>query len=64
MTSSLLVADRMMHLRIVVLALICAILVAGIGIASRAAGSQTDRVTVVKPAKPMTAATAQDHAIR
>jgi hypothetical protein len=64
--SSLLTADRATHLKIVVLALVCATLVATAGIASKLgarAQGQTE-ATVVVPAKPMSAAAAVDHTIR
>lgn len=58
--STLLTADRTTHLKIVVLALACATLVAGIGIASRltdsAAGRLEATAPVVKAGTPMTAA--------
>jgi hypothetical protein len=67
--SSLLTADRMTHLKIVVVSLVCATLIAGIGIASRmteAPATADGRIeaTVIKAAKPMTAATADDRTIR
>jgi hypothetical protein len=63
--SSLLTADRMTHLKIVVVSLVCATLIAGIGIASRVTESSADsRIEVIKAARPMTAATAADHTIR
>ena len=64
--SSLLTADRATHLKIVVLSLICATLVAGVGIASRLGESRQGRIeaTVVVPAKPMSAAATFDRTIR
>jgi hypothetical protein len=62
--SSLLTADRMTHLKIVVVSLVCATLIAGIGIASRVSESSADGGTVIKAGRPMTAATAADHTIR
>ncbi len=65
--SSLLTADRTTHLKIVVVALVCATLIAGIGIASRVTASSADgriETTVIKAAKPVTAATAEDRTIR
>jgi ABC-type proline/glycine betaine transport system permease subunit len=65
--SSLLTADRMTHLKIVVVSLVCATLIAGIGIASRVTESSADsriEATVIKAARPMTAATAADRTIR
>jgi hypothetical protein len=65
--SSLLTADRMTHLKIVVLSLVCATLVAGIGVAARvtdsAAGARME-AAVVKPGKPLTASVIQDSRIR
>jgi ABC-type proline/glycine betaine transport system permease subunit len=63
---SLFTADRMTHLKIVVVALVCATLVAGVGVAARindAASGQME-VTLVKPGKPMTASAGQDSTIR
>jgi ABC-type proline/glycine betaine transport system permease subunit len=65
--SSLLTADRMTHLKIVVVSLVFATLIAGIGIASRVTESSADgriEATVIKAAKPVTAATAEDRTIR
>jgi hypothetical protein len=59
--SSLFTADRTTHLKIVVLALACATLVAGIGVASRITdtdhGSLEATAPVMKAGTPMTAAT-------
>jgi hypothetical protein len=58
--STLLTADRTTHLKIVVLALVGATLVAGIGVASRitdTSGRLEATAPVVKAAAPMTAAT-------
>jgi hypothetical protein len=65
--SSLLTADRTTHLKIVVVSLVCATLIAGIGMASRVTESSADgrtEATVIKAAKPLTAATAEDRTIR
>ena len=67
--SSLLTADRTTHMKIVVVSLICATLVAGIGVAARVtdgAGIASGRLeaTVIKAGKPMTAAVAEDRAVR
>jgi hypothetical protein len=65
--ASLLTADRATHLKIVVLSLLCAILIAGIGIASRVSESAADSgmaSSVIKPAKPLTAAGGEDRTIR
>jgi hypothetical protein len=62
--SSLLTADRMTHLKIVVVALVGATLVAGIGVASRftdhgmtGTGRLEATTPIVKAGKPVTAAT-------
>ncbi len=62
-------ADRMTHLKVVAVALVCATLVAGIGVAARVADSSpaTDgriEATVVKASKPMTASATADRTIR
>ena len=64
--ASLLTADRATHLKIVVLSLVCATLVAGIGIASRLSESRQGQIeaTVVAPAKPVSAAATFDRTIR
>ena len=58
---SMFTADRMTHLKVVAVALVCATLVAGIGVAARVTDnpSRDGRVeaTVVKAGKAMTAAT-------
>ena len=64
---SMLGADRMTHLKVVAMALVCATLVAGIGVAARVtdgAGDGRVDVTVVKASKPMTASTSEDRTIR
>jgi hypothetical protein len=66
--SSLLTADRMTHLKIVVVSLVCATLVAGLGVAARiadaTAGTGTVEATVLKVGKPVTAATAEPVIVR
>ncbi|MGE0037779.1 MAG: hypothetical protein AB7S93_19350 [Xanthobacteraceae bacterium] len=65
--STLLTADRTTHLKIVVLALVGATLVAGIGVASRitdTAGRLEATAPVVKAAAPMTAAARERTFIR
>ena len=62
---SMISADRMTHLKVVAVALVCATLVAGIGVAARVAETSpaTDgrvEATVVKASKPMTAATTSE----
>ncbi len=64
---SLLTADRATHLKVVVLSLICATLIAGIGIAGRMSETAVNggiETTVIKAAKPLTAAATQDRTIR
>ena len=64
---SMLGADRMTHLKVVAMALVCATLVAGIGVAARvtdAAGDGRTEATVIKASKPMTASTSEDRTIR
>jgi len=56
--SSMFTADRMTHLKIVVVSLICATVVAGIGIAARVTdGTPTGRLeaSVIKIGAPVTA---------
>jgi len=60
--ASMFTADRMTHLKIMVVSLVCATIVAGIGVASRVSdGSTTSNgrleATVVKASAPLTAAT-------
>jgi hypothetical protein len=65
--SSLLTADRMTHLKIVVVSLICATLVAGIGVAARVAdGVAADgtQATVFKVGQPVTAASSENRTVR
>lgn len=59
--SSLFTADRTTHLKIVVVSLVCATLVAGVGIAARvgdsiATGARME-ATVIKVPAPVTAST-------
>ena len=59
--SSMFTADRMTHLKIVVVALVCATMVAGVGIAARVTDGMTTtsglQATVIKATAPVTAAT-------
>ena len=59
--SSMFTADRMTHLKIVVVSLVCATLVAGIGIAARVNDSTSANgqleATVIKAGTPVQAAT-------
>jgi hypothetical protein len=63
--SSMLTADRGTHVKIVVVSLICATVVAGIGIAARVS-TPTGRIeaTVMTVGKPVTAATSAPTSIR
>ncbi len=66
---SLFTADRMTHLKIVVVSLVCATLVAGIGVAARvnddsAMASGRMEATVIKATKPVTAATSEGRIVR
>jgi hypothetical protein len=63
--ASLLTADRMTHLKIVVVSLICATLVAGVGVAARVNdGTGQMEASVVKIGKSATAAAAEQRTIR
>ena len=59
--TSMFTADRMTHLKIVVVSLICATVVAGIGIAARVTDGTTVNArfeaSVIKAGAPMTAST-------
>ena len=60
--SSMFTADRMTHLKIVVVSLVCATLVAGVGIAARVSDGSTTangrlEATIIKAGAPVTAAT-------
>jgi hypothetical protein len=65
--TSMFTADRMTHLKIVVVSLVCATVVAGIGIAARVTDGMTANTRfeagVIKPGAPM-AASATGLAIR
>src|SRR5205085_2319323 len=60
---SLVSADRMTHVRIVAVSLLCATVVAGIGVTARMSQS-TPATAVVKPVQPMTAASGTQSTIR
>jgi hypothetical protein len=64
--SSMLTADRATHVKIVIVSLICATLVAAVGITARVASLDNERMeaTVIKAGKPVTAATSVDTSIR
>jgi ABC-type proline/glycine betaine transport system permease subunit len=55
--TSMFTADRMTHLKIVVVSLVCATLVAAIGVTSRITDTGNGRLeaTVIKAGTPMTA---------
>jgi hypothetical protein len=55
--TSMFTADRMTHLKIVVVSLVCATLVAAVGVTSRMADTGNGRLdsTVIKASAPMTA---------
>jgi ABC-type proline/glycine betaine transport system permease subunit len=63
--SSMFTADRATHLKIVIVSLVCATVVAGIGIAARVnvPGSRME-ATVITVGKPITAATSAGTSIR
>jgi predicted membrane protein len=62
---SLLAANRLTHLKVVMVALVCATLVVGIGFAARSTDrSGTANATVVKPGKPVTATAGEPRTIR
>jgi hypothetical protein len=66
--TSMFTADRMTHLKIVVVALVCATVVAGIGIAARvtdstAAGNRLE-ATVIKAGSPVQASTTDGSTVR
>jgi hypothetical protein len=60
---SLLAANRMTHLKVVVVALVFATLVAGIGFTARVIDG-SGIITVIKAGKPVTASTAETRTIR
>jgi signal transduction histidine kinase len=66
---SLLTADGATHLKVVAVALVCAMLVAGVGLAARvadqsAAADARLEATVIKPATPVTASVSEPRTIR
>jgi ABC-type proline/glycine betaine transport system permease subunit len=64
---SMFTADRMTHLKVVAVALVCATLVAGLGVAARVADGSADgrlEATVIKAGKPVTASTSESRTIR
>jgi ABC-type proline/glycine betaine transport system permease subunit len=65
--TSMFTADRTTHLKIVVLSLVCATMVAGIGIAARMTDETTNprmEAGVMKVGKPVTASTTDANTIR
>jgi ABC-type proline/glycine betaine transport system permease subunit len=63
--SSMFTADRRTHLKIVVLALICATVVAGVGIAARVSPPKAGmEAAVITVGKPVTATTEETTSIR
>jgi hypothetical protein len=64
---SLFSADRMTHVKVVAVALVCATLVAGIGLAARVTDESADgrlEATVIKAGKPLTASSGEPRTIR
>jgi hypothetical protein len=63
---SLFTADRTTHLKIVGVSLLCALVVAGVGIAARVDNDSASRMeaAVVKAGKAVTATAGQDRTIR
>ena len=68
MNASMFTADRTTHLKIVVVSLVCAILVAGVGIAARVTDSNPANgrleATMLKVGAPVTAASEAPNTIR
>jgi ABC-type proline/glycine betaine transport system permease subunit len=66
--TSMFTADRMTHLKIVVVALVCATLVAGIGIAARVTdgtgANNRLEATVIKAGTPVQASTTDGNTVR
>ena len=64
--TSMFTADRMTHLKIVVVSLVCATLVAAVGVTSRIANAGNGRLeaTVIKPGKSLTASAGANQIIR
>jgi ABC-type proline/glycine betaine transport system permease subunit len=64
--SSMFTADRTTHLKIVVMSLLCATMVAVVGVAARVTDTSNNGVmeaTVIKAGAPLTAAT-ETHSVR
>jgi ABC-type proline/glycine betaine transport system permease subunit len=67
MNSSMFTADRTTHLKIVVVSLVCATLVAGVGITARVTDSASGlhaTVPVVEAGQPVTSAIRDDVVVR
>ena len=67
MNSSMFTADRMTHLKIVVVSLVCATIVAGIGITARISDTSASlqvSAPTVKAGQPITSATRDGIVIR
>jgi ABC-type proline/glycine betaine transport system permease subunit len=62
--SSMFTADRGTHVKIVVVSLVCATIVAGIGIAARSVPNGRMEATVTTVGKPVTASTTEGTSIR
>jgi hypothetical protein len=66
--TSMFTADRMTHLKIVVVSLICATMVAGIGIAARITDNSVSNgrleATVIKAGSPVQASTTDGNTVR
>jgi hypothetical protein len=66
---SMFTVDRMTHVKIVAMALVCATLVAGIGVAAHVTDSSATaagqiEATVIKAGKPVTASTSDNRIVR
>jgi len=63
---SLPTADRATHLKVVAVALVCAMMVAGIGLSAQMTAASDGRLeaTVIKPGTPVTASASELRTIR
>ena len=64
MNHSIYSADRMTHLKVVVVALAAGIVVAGLGITARSAGDYTQTARVMKADKPVTITSSNTSTVR
>jgi hypothetical protein len=64
MNHSILSADRATHLKIVVVALVAGIAVAGFGIAARSNSNDTQTARVIKAGKPMAVTSSDTSLVR